>query len=65
MNAAQLSQIAHEASKLGNLWLEHPSVIAQAHRAAMEAHRAEGNHAEAIEHENAANYWATAKRGDK
>lgn len=56
--ANQLTDEAREASRMANLWLEHPYVAHAAHELAASAHESEGNHSMASEHRRAAEFWA-------
>lgn len=54
----RLSEIAREASALGNLWLEHSWVIAECHRAASEAWQKSGNETKSQQHLAVCDYWS-------
>lgn len=58
IEADRRSEKAREASRLANLWLEHPYVAHAAHELAASGQEQVGNQALAAEHRRAAQYWA-------
>lgn len=57
--ADEKSRKAREASRLANLWLEHPWVAHDLHELAASAQEQVSNLELAAEHRRAAQYWAS------